>query len=637
VTFVLPSALSLLALAPALILIYMLRRHRPRLTVSSTMLWQQLFREAEGTFNWHWPLRDLLLLFQILAVAALALAIARPALLGPAPSHRIVIVSASASMQATDVLPNRLAAAKQRAAEIIDGLNPSDRVTLIRAAAQPRILVSSSDRASLRKALNNITPGSSAANLRDSLALASAVATTENADEIDVISDGHEGDLSGLPPVAAHVRFIPIGIADSNQAILALAVRRGLAAPYNYSAFVRVANFARVAAEVPMITTADGKTVDQRVLRLPPESHSEMVIALPPNVHVLQVRLQANDGGRTQSDFLAEDDVAQVDLPPDRLLQISLVSADPRALKTVLQQLPGVAVTPVDPSQYRASDSADITVLEGFLPAELPAGNLLIVDPQGDAQLFSLQGQISDPVVSTYDLTSPLLASVDLAGLTVASAAKVVLPSWATQVIGTEEGPLVFQGMTGGRRVVVFTFAPQDTNLPFRVAFPILMANTISWLTPASLPGVVSPEQPVLIRPLPGTTEITVERPDGKVISLPARGSPVAFADTSLVGAYRVTYRGPQGELGSDQFAVNLSNAEESRIAPRLNLAGIAEAPVAARSEQVSGLNEVWPLLVGLALLLLLMEWWLYNRQAVARQTRSASPPDQKLRFIRRA
>ncbi len=83
----------------------------------------------------------------------------------------------------------------------------------------------------------------------------------------------------------------------------------------------------------------------------------------------------------------------------------------------------------------------------------------------------------------------------------------------------------------------------------------------------------------------------------------------MVFADTHLVGVYTVVSN--QAVLGS--FAVNLFDPAESNIrpAPAIRL-GRTEVPAAARN--ALGQFEIWPWLAAGALVLLLVEWWLYHR-----------------------
>src|SRR4026207_1193203 len=112
--FLAPLALALSAFAAPIILLYMLRLRRRDVDVSSTMLWQQLLRDREANTPWQRLRRNLLLLLQLLILAALVLALARPFL--PVPTvvsgSVVVLLDGSASMLATDVEPNRFEVAQ---------------------------------------------------------------------------------------------------------------------------------------------------------------------------------------------------------------------------------------------------------------------------------------------------------------------------------------------------------------------------------------------------------------------------------------------------------------------------------------------------------------------------------------------
>src|SRR6476659_8050236 len=117
---------------------YLLKLRREEQTVSSTFLWRRMVRDVEANAPWQKLRRNLLLLLQLLLLALLALALARPFFrtAGIAGRNLIVIVDRSASMQANDVAPSRLEAAKQQAGDLIDQLPDGGRATVIAAGGQ---------------------------------------------------------------------------------------------------------------------------------------------------------------------------------------------------------------------------------------------------------------------------------------------------------------------------------------------------------------------------------------------------------------------------------------------------------------------------------------------------------------------
>src|SRR3989304_3199025 len=92
-----PLALIGLLAVPIIVAFYMLRLRRPERSVSSTYLWQQLVRDVEANAPWQRLRRSLLLFLQLLLVAVLVLAAARPFLERPAGLARDLVLGVDAS------------------------------------------------------------------------------------------------------------------------------------------------------------------------------------------------------------------------------------------------------------------------------------------------------------------------------------------------------------------------------------------------------------------------------------------------------------------------------------------------------------------------------------------------------------
>src|SRR6187397_889373 len=122
--FTTPLALLGLLFVPVVIAMYLLKLRRDEAVVPSTLLWTRLVSDVEANAPWQKLRRSLLLLLQLLLVLILALLAARPFLERPAglAGDIVLIVDTSASMAATDVLPNRLEVAKQVAIDALKDL-----------------------------------------------------------------------------------------------------------------------------------------------------------------------------------------------------------------------------------------------------------------------------------------------------------------------------------------------------------------------------------------------------------------------------------------------------------------------------------------------------------------------------------
>ena len=96
-------------LAIPIILLYMLKLQRQKFEVSSTLLWNMVLQDRQANRPWQKLKRNILLIIQLGILASLIFSLIQPALQGKTISNAqvIVILDATASMQAVDVFPSR--------------------------------------------------------------------------------------------------------------------------------------------------------------------------------------------------------------------------------------------------------------------------------------------------------------------------------------------------------------------------------------------------------------------------------------------------------------------------------------------------------------------------------------------------
>src|SRR5438309_1167170 len=138
-----PAALAFSIIIPIILLLYFMRPRRQERVIGSTLLWQQALQDLQASRPWQRLRITPLLLLQLLAAIFIVLILARPAIFlrSPISGDTIIILQASASMQATDVAPNRFEAAKSQIADLVDSLGPNDHLSLISMAHTPQVLV----------------------------------------------------------------------------------------------------------------------------------------------------------------------------------------------------------------------------------------------------------------------------------------------------------------------------------------------------------------------------------------------------------------------------------------------------------------------------------------------------------------
>jgi Ca-activated chloride channel family protein len=220
-SFLAPTRLWLLAVIPVLVVIYLLlvrrKRNRNR-QVGQTMFDLVIPRDR----TW---LRHLAVGLSILSLLTLTLAFAKPKDQVAVPRERatiVVTIDVSLSMEATDVEPNRLDAAKSAAEQFVQTLPPKFNVALVSFAGSAATLVPPTlDRGAVTAAIEALRPQASTAigeGIYTSLAALSQVPPdpgNPNAAppaRIVLLSDGKTqvGRPSDQAALAAKARSVPI-------------------------------------------------------------------------------------------------------------------------------------------------------------------------------------------------------------------------------------------------------------------------------------------------------------------------------------------------------------------------------------------------------------------------------------------
>ena len=617
-------ALLALAVIPPVVALYFLKLRRKETVVPSTFLWRQAVRDLRVNAPFQRLKRSLLLVLQLLVLAAALLALVRPVLRwqGVEGMNHVLLVDVSASMGATDVAPTRLAGARAEAARVVDGLARGDRVMVVAFAEKAHVACPlTADKAEIRRAIEGLAVRETRTNVEEALRIGLAIAERNPPAAVTLLSDGAFEPVTGLPSHRAPIRFVPVGDpAPRNAGVVALEARRPYAASPDFQVFAAVRNAGKT-RETRTLEIWHGETlVDARPLELEPGVEQAVVYDRPGLVDGwIRVTL---DGG----DALAADDQAWAVLAVDRKPRVLLVTRENWFLERALGVVPTRSVVPMDPAAFEAGvaagsiawDGFDLVVADGValpsLPPEAPA--LLWFNGAPPLEGFAARGRITRPAVLDWNRTHPVMRSVSFGNVGASEAARLEVPKWAETLVETEGGPLVAAAETARRRVVVVAFSPLQSDWPLRISFPLFIGNAVAWLgagpggTAAGAPAAVSAGDVLAIPAGPDAKAVEVTPPRGPAVRVPVdAGRQASFADTARAGLYRVRDDRGAGSV----VAVNLLNRVESDLAPRTTLDLGGERPESVGSA-VASTREVWRWLVFAALAFLAVEWVVYTR-----------------------
>ena len=192
-SFALPIAFTLAALAVPIVALYVLKVRLRRVAVSTNLFWKQIYDEKPPRSFWQHFRHLLSLLLQLLCLLLIVIAIADPYLSRELLESRrlVLVIDNSASMRATDVAPSRLDAAKAAALEIMDGLRFRDEVAIVLAGSTPEVVVGmSGNTPTLRDAINAIPFSDSPTQLTAAIDLGRQLIGQHPHAQVVVLTDG---------------------------------------------------------------------------------------------------------------------------------------------------------------------------------------------------------------------------------------------------------------------------------------------------------------------------------------------------------------------------------------------------------------------------------------------------------------
>jgi hypothetical protein len=603
------------------LVLYILKLRRRVAAVPFSPLWERILRDKEATtlFSKLKRLASLLLQLALLALLVLALGDPRAADSLLAGRTVVVLVDASASMQATDVSPNRLSAAKEEVKKLVRGLGGADRMLVAQMDAMVTPLGPlSSDTSSLERELDGIHGTDSRADFPRALRFAIDVLRGYDRGEIVVVSDGALGEASDVSgPVqlgGVKLSYIKVGSGARNVGITQFSVRRYPLDKSRYEVMLELTNTGPEDEDVELELLGDGALVDLTKLRLRAgERLPRFYPQLSGASRTLEAKIARLDGTH---DDLPADDHAYALLPERRRARVLVVTEGDTYLDAALLLDEYLDVTDVAPKGYGAAMAKgnwDAVIFDRVTPAEMPRTSALYLDPRGPGAPVKVEGELKQPSFDKLERKHPALRFLALDDVNIAAGHRLV-PDSGDKVLGASDrgaSPILVAGTRGGHKFVAMGFDVRDSDLPLRVAWPLFVLDCIDWFTNEDTQYLSSLRTGDIWR-LPvgaSVTQVSLKRPDGVMQPVPVHeGRAVLVGEQS--GFYELT-AGDETTM----FAANLLDTAESTIAPRDTLAvGSTEAGAVA-GFHAGVRREIWIYLLLCAVLLSAIEWATYHRR----------------------
>lgn len=579
INFANPAGFWWVLLVLPIIGMYFLRVRLRRAPTTTLLFWNQLFDEKKPRSWWqrlrHW----LSLALQLALIGLLISALVDPLWQWQKNQQRriVLILDNSASMQArVSAVASRLDEAKQSARSLVRSLRDGDQMAIVTTGGQPRVIWGMTDHQSwLLRAIDELRANDAPAKATEAIELAKRLLSSfkDYQGEVLLLTDGCNSEVTKFVDDPA-VKMYGVGRKLDNLAITRFQVRRSLVDAIGYQVLVDVTNFSDSERECRLDLELEGDLVDVIPIKLGPNETATRIVD---HTSAAGGRMTAK---LDQVDALLVDNSAVAILPTCTNLPITLVSTGNLFLESVLRSIPLVELKVVKelPSDYRAA----VVVFDRVVPQTLPAGRVVVIDPQTDCELWKVEGAVDEPIVAKVDKNSGLTQHLRLDNVLFPGARKLAFESTAEKLIQDPlDIPLLARIPRSSGDVIVLTCSLDKGDLPLRIAFPVLMKNVVEWFQ-----GNTNE-----LRPSVSSGELVTLRVDGLAAELHAAKSNPADSTS----AESKTSEKPSGSDPSATIAEGVANNNASAKIGEFELVepNGEVTPIASRNGQV----DVGPLL----------------------------------------
>ncbi|MFQ5591288.1 MAG: VWA domain-containing protein [Phycisphaerae bacterium] len=576
---------------------------------------------------------------------------------------------------------SRLATAKELAKLRVENMGKNARAMVLAFCDRATVVSSfDTDVEALKRKIDSIEQTQGTSSLTEAMGLAEAyaqniiIAGTEAGSDIApesaappasvfLFTDGRIGDnesVSAQKLDVGRIHVTSVGQRGDNVGIVSMEARRNYERPEILEVTAAIQNFSYKPLAVDVVLYVEGQNVDVKSVHLPAGQDHVAADAEPDRNGTVRnvpadtsLELTAESivvatfdpiefagGGVIEvvlhvDDALPADDRAWTIIEQPRHIRALLVTPGNVFLRNALAAMPFDLVTMTGEEYEQAEDSQltdgrrsafDVVILDRHSTSRLPLGNYFFWGGVPFIDGVEMGGTIDNQIIFNWDDTHPILRHVAVETLYVNRWSRLGMPPEAVSIIDGETSPVLSYFTRDGSQFLVSAFslivadessgAMMNTFWPASVDFVVFMQNAVSYLASniaATGKRSISAGQPVTV-PIPErAADVEIIRPDGTHDRVPSGGYPtIHYARTRQVGVYRVV----PGLPGKDRFAVNLYNPGESRVAPAASFV-LGATQVSAQAGEALVNAPAWRYFLLAALLLLLLEWIVYNRRVL--------------------
>ncbi len=477
-----------LGIIPILIIIHTLKPKPRPVDVTNLFLWNEVLKEKNRNLSFERLKRNLPLLLQILIVILAALALAKPTwtYLTAKKGNIILVIDTSASMQTRSGSGTRFDLARQKALQLIEQRGQGQKILIVEAGNKSVVKTGFIDNSSQAQDLvNKLQPSDAAADLEPAIYLALSFVDPAKEDLLYLITDGAGQDISALVKNQPKIRPLIVSGGEHNVGITKFEFRQQVDHSDRYEFMLEIKNFNLIPVESSIRLSIDRVVLFEKAINFEAQEKKMLIIPYSGLINgIARATLDIDD------DFKV-DNQAYLSLNSAKEIWVLLVSKGNHFLEKLLAAYPNFrvnAVKEIIPSSWPEQTARhDIVIVDRMDFPETDRGNFLLIDAYSPSIPIFRTGRVRLPEILAWNHKSPLMANVNPGGLIVAEGTKLQADRGLQPVIESAQTGLMYAFKENGLRVVLIGFDFTRSDLPLKVAFPVMMSNIFNWLNPHKL------------------------------------------------------------------------------------------------------------------------------------------------------
>ena len=585
--------LFLLITIPLLILLYILKRKYREEVISSTLLWNEVYKNTRANTPWEKLRKNIMLLLQIIILLLLIFSVMRPVVNfgGKTYKNIILVIDNTASMAAEYGNGTRLEEAKKLAKEFLSSTKDDTNTYIISFDGNSNLLQNGDFNKEIsNEIISSISQSYNTGEINEVLSFAKAIGEgIEEEYEVIAITDKDFslGDVNGKvvslanTGVNASIDNISHKFLQDKVRVIATITNRG-AGEYSGD-----------------FSLYDGEDlISVESLELKEGDNKTLTFDLP------SIKSEVLRGELSRKDMILEDNTYNHVVGKKKVNKVLIVTEENLFLEKAFSSIQNTEVYKTNSAaNLTSADTYDLYVFDGITPNIIPSkGSVLFINPSSNEFFNVISGGEGGEAKAVIGEVSKYLESTTF---TVAKYNSIEIPYYGKGFLNIDEDFIGFKGEVDGRKIAALSFDLHNSDFPLKKEFPILMYELGENLISSGMvyKNNFKAGERIIAKGISLDAGITVAYPNGDTLDI---SSGDEIREDNYLGVYKLTSLEEK-----EMFSVNFPSEKEGNT--NINSIGESENVANVKSDLKRGLN-ISPLLIILAISVVAFEWIMYKR-----------------------